>query len=53
MEPLRELNEGEKETTAKMSEDAARVAELFEKFSQKMHLSVEKDDVKIKNEEGE
>jgi hypothetical protein len=38
MEPLRELNEGEKETAAKMTEDAARVAELFEKFGKKMHL---------------
>jgi hypothetical protein len=37
MEPLRELNEGEKETTAKMMEDAAQVAELFEKFTKKMH----------------
>lgn len=39
MEPLRELNEGEKETTAKMTEDAARVAELFEKLGKKMHLT--------------
>ena len=42
MEPLRELNEGEKENTAKITEDAARVAELFEKFDKRIHLFREK-----------